>query len=175
MKTAKSPEEVLPLPPYVPYILLSLLKGERHAYRILLDLRKSLEGKTVIGTTTLYRAIDRMVQERLIVESDKRPDPALDDERRTYFRITKYGVDVVDAEAARMEQFVNEWRAVRSAGGQNDPSQSDNEEPDEPPKGGEQLGGWLTLPFKRRRKPKADMGEYTAPPGEDRVPEPQRS
>ena len=81
MDTERDPEKVLPLPPAAVYILSSLLKGERHAYRLLLDLRKALEGKTVIGTTTLYRLIERMVQEQFIAESDKRPDPSLDDPR----------------------------------------------------------------------------------------------
>jgi DNA-binding MarR family transcriptional regulator len=41
----------------------------------------------------------------LIEESDDRPDPHLDDERRRYYRITNYGCKVAQAEAARMREL----------------------------------------------------------------------
>jgi hypothetical protein len=43
-----------------------------------------------------------MLEWELIDESDERPDPHLDDERRRYYRITPYGRKVAQAEAARM-------------------------------------------------------------------------
>lgn len=161
MAAAKNPRAVLPLPPYTTYILLSLLKGERHGYRILLDLRKSLEGKTVIGTTTLYRTIDRMLQEQLIVESDKRPDPALDDERRVYYRITAFGEDVLGAEIERMEEVLGMWRQGGCSGG-NELNQGAGVNNAAPNGGSDWPGGWLILPNKRHsnQKTETDMREH---------------
>jgi DNA-binding PadR family transcriptional regulator len=68
-------------------------------------------GKILPGA--LYRALNRMAEEGLIEESDWRPDPALDDQRRRYFRITEHGRQVAGAEAERMESLVDESRAKK--------------------------------------------------------------
>jgi hypothetical protein len=47
----------------------------------------------------------------LIVESEERPDPALDDERRRYYRLTEGGRVAATAEAARLERLVGLARA----------------------------------------------------------------
>jgi hypothetical protein len=47
----------------------------------------------------------------LIEESPARPDPALDDERRRYYRITKRGHKIAVAEARRLEQTLVQARA----------------------------------------------------------------
>jgi hypothetical protein len=43
-----------------------------------------------------------MLAAQLVEESDERPDPALDDERRRYYRMTALGKRVVRAEAQRL-------------------------------------------------------------------------
>ena len=50
----------------------------------------------------LYGSISKMLAQGLIEESDDRPDPHLDDERRRYYRITAFGRKVAHAEVARM-------------------------------------------------------------------------
>jgi DNA-binding PadR family transcriptional regulator len=52
-----------------------------------------------------------MLAAGLIEESDERPDPALDDQRRRYYRLTGAGRRVVTAEAERLERAVAEARA----------------------------------------------------------------
>ena len=41
-----------------------------------------------MGPGTLYGAIKRMLADGLIEETDERPDPELDDQRRRYYRVT---------------------------------------------------------------------------------------
>jgi DNA-binding PadR family transcriptional regulator len=98
------PETLLPLSPAVFNILLALADGERHGYSIMQEIAAQTQGKLRIGPTTLYRSIKHMLEDGLIVESDERPDPALDDERRRYYRLTDLGRRVTVAEMQRLEQ-----------------------------------------------------------------------
>jgi len=98
------PENLLPLTPAVFNILLALADGERHGYSIMQEIATQTQGKLRIGPTTLYRSIKHMLEDGLIVESDERPDPALDDERRRYYRLTDLGTRVIVAEMQRLEQ-----------------------------------------------------------------------
>lgn len=99
-------EKLLPLTPAVFNILLALADGERHGYSIMQEIRRQTQGRLKIGPTTLYRSIKHMLEDGLIVESDERPDPALDDERRRYYRLTSLGQRVAAAEINRLEQML---------------------------------------------------------------------
>lgn len=107
MKLTSNPEEMLPLSPAVFHILLALADGERHGYSIMQEIEQQTVGKLRIGATTLYRSIKQMLEVGLIAEVDERPDPALDDERRRYYRLTSLGQQVAGAEARRLEQTLN--------------------------------------------------------------------
>ena len=98
------PETLLPLTPAVFNILLALADGERHGYSIMQEISSQTQGRLRIGPTTLYRSIKHMLEDGLIIESDERPDPALDDERRRYYRLTNLGQRVAAAEIHRLEQ-----------------------------------------------------------------------
>src|SRR5579872_1890536 len=98
------PDAMLPLTPAIFNILLALADGERHGYSIMQEIAAQTRGKLRIGPTTLYRSIKHMLEDGLIVETDERPDPALDDERRRYYRLTDLGQRVAAAEALRLEQ-----------------------------------------------------------------------
>jgi DNA-binding PadR family transcriptional regulator len=100
----RSPDEMVPLTPAVFHILLSLADGERHGYSIMRDIAAHTKGKLRLGPATLYRSIKHLVEDGLIEESDVRPDPALDDERRHYYRLTEPGRQVVVAEIRRLEE-----------------------------------------------------------------------
>ena len=52
-----------------------------------------------------------MLDDDLIVEVHERPAPELDDERRRYYRITKFGRAVARAEANRLSELVRLARA----------------------------------------------------------------
>jgi DNA-binding PadR family transcriptional regulator len=94
-------------------ILLALLDEERHGYGIKREVSARTDGDVQLGPGTLYGSIKRMVGSGLIEESDERPDPDLDDERRRYYRITPLGRKVAAAEARRMERLVGIARAKR--------------------------------------------------------------
>ncbi len=78
--------------------------GERHGYSIMRDISTQTKGKLRLGPATLYRSIKHLVEDGLIEESDVRPDRALDDERRHYYRLTELGRQVVVAEVQRLEE-----------------------------------------------------------------------
>lgn len=104
-----APHEEEPLPPLTPsafHILLSLAGGERHGYGIMQEVAASTEGKMRLGPGTLYRSIKALLEAGLIEESDERPDLALDDERRRYYRLTQAGQRAATAEAARLARLV---------------------------------------------------------------------
>ncbi len=95
-----------PLPPATFHILMSLAEEERHGYAIIKDVEASTEGELRLSPGTLYRSIQRMLEEGLIVESNRRPARALDDERRRYYRITPAGIAAARAELRRLAQLV---------------------------------------------------------------------
>lgn len=95
-----------PLPPATFHILMSLAEEERHGYAIIKDVEASTEGELRLSPGTLYRSIQRMLEDGLLVESNRRPARALDDERRRYYRITPHGVATARAELRRLAQLV---------------------------------------------------------------------
>lgn len=99
-------EKFVPLTPAVLHILLALGDGERHGYSIMQEIAALTEGKLRIGPATLYRSIKHMLADGLIEEVDERPDPALDDERRRYYRMTGLGQAVILAEIQRLSQAI---------------------------------------------------------------------
>ena len=106
----RGPRDLLPLTPAVLHILLALADEERHGYGIMREVEGRTGGETRIGPGTLYGSIKRMLADGLIEESDERPDPALDDQRRRYYRITHLGRRVAGAEAKRLAGLVNTAR-----------------------------------------------------------------
>ena len=108
MTNAKqTPGDLLPLPAAVFHILLSLGEGERHGYALKREIARRTDGQVTLGPGALYGSITKMLAQGLIEESDDRPDPHLDDERRRYYRITAFGKRVAQAEAARMRALVD--------------------------------------------------------------------
>jgi DNA-binding PadR family transcriptional regulator len=113
MPRAHTPDELLPLTPAVFHILVALSEGERHGYAIMRQVAEDTGGSLQLGPGTLYGCLKRMLSATLIEESDERPDPNLDDERRRYYRITDFGVRTVRAEAKRLATAVTAARARR--------------------------------------------------------------
>jgi DNA-binding PadR family transcriptional regulator len=107
------PEDLLPLTPPVFHILLALTEEERHGYGIMRDVARQTNLKLQLGPGTLYGCLKRMLAAGMVEESDIRPDPALDDERRRYYRMTELGQRVVRAEAQRLSDAVSAAKARR--------------------------------------------------------------
>jgi DNA-binding PadR family transcriptional regulator len=110
-------EDLLPLPSAAFHILMALAEDDRHGYGIIQDVAARTDGALRLGAGTLYRSIQRMLEQGLIVETRERPAPDEDDERRRYYRITPFGTAVARAEARRLTQLVRLARASGFAPG----------------------------------------------------------
>jgi DNA-binding PadR family transcriptional regulator len=111
------PLALLPLPAATFHILLAVADSDRHGYGIIQDVAVRTGGELKLSAGTLYRSIQRMLEQGLIVETADRPEPELDDERRRYYRITAFGREVARAEAGRMAKMVEFARASGFAPG----------------------------------------------------------
>jgi DNA-binding PadR family transcriptional regulator len=102
-----------PLAPAVFHLLLALRDGEQHGYALMQRVEQLTDGAVRMGPGTLYGAIKRMLADGLIEETEERPDPALDDQRRRYYRITSSGERACAAEVQRIETLLRNARIVR--------------------------------------------------------------
>ena len=110
-KNSADPALHLPLTPAMLHVLIALADRERHGYAILKEIRRRTDGSVDMSAGTLYGIIRRLYTDGMIEESDERPDPDLDDERRRYYGLTDFGRRVVRAEAERMEGVLQMVRA----------------------------------------------------------------
>ena len=111
--TSIEPETLLPLPPATFHILVALAGEEQHGYAIMQDVAARTGGELKLSAGTLYRSIQRMLEQGLIDECRQRPAPEFDDERRRYYRITAFGTAVAKAETRRLAQMI---KLARSKG-----------------------------------------------------------
>ena len=105
------------LPPATFHILLALADDDRHGYAIIQDIAARTGGELKLSAGTLYRSIQRMLEQGLITETRERPRAEDDDERRRYYRITAEGAAAAKAEARRLGQLVKMARAAGFAPG----------------------------------------------------------
>jgi DNA-binding PadR family transcriptional regulator len=94
-------------------ILLSLATGPRHGYAIIQDIEERREGALAVETGTLYRALQRLLEQDLISPTEPRRPVSGDDERRRYYAITPAGRRMAATEARRMASLVDGARAAR--------------------------------------------------------------
>ena len=106
-------EDYLPLTPAVLDIVLALGDDELHGYAIMREVKRRSGGRRLLPPGTLYRSLRQMQEKELLEESEERPDPDLDDQRRRYYRLTDLGRRVAVAEVQRLEGLVH---AARSKG-----------------------------------------------------------
>lgn len=99
-------QSLLPLPTAAFHILLSLAPEDRHGYAIIQDVAQRTGGNVRLSAGTLYRTIQRLLEQELVVEVHERPAPEHDDERRRYYRLTEFGAAVARAEASRLSDLV---------------------------------------------------------------------
>ncbi len=111
-----SPESFLPVPPATFHILLALVDADLHGYAIMQDVAQRSEGAVRLGPGTLYGALKRLLEARLVEESGERADPERGDERRRYYRLTPLGLAVARAEARRLELILRAARRKKLIG-----------------------------------------------------------
>jgi DNA-binding PadR family transcriptional regulator len=107
----EKPEDLLPLPAAAFHILMAVADEDRHGYAIIQDVAARTAGELKLSAGTLYRSIQRMLEQGLLVETQERPAPEMDDERRRYYRITPFGAATARAEATRLNHLVRLARA----------------------------------------------------------------
>ncbi|HXB71380.1 MAG TPA: PadR family transcriptional regulator [Candidatus Acidoferrales bacterium] len=106
------PDSLLPLPTAVFHILIALADRDRHGYSIMQDVAARTGGKVQLSAGTLYSSIRRMLEQGLIEELAESPDPSSTDERRRYYRLTRFGKRVAVAEVERLNAMVQQARAT---------------------------------------------------------------
>ena len=111
----RDPVDFTPLPAAALHIILAIGPGERHGYAVMGEVERITGGRVRLGPGSLYGTIKRLVADGLIEESGRRPDPALDDERRRYYRLTGLGQAVARLEAERLDGLLRESGARRWA------------------------------------------------------------
>lgn len=87
------------------HILLALVDQDRHGYAIIKAVREHTDGEVTLGTGSLYAALRRLLEARLIVEVERRPTDEREDERRRYYRITTLGLQVATEETRRLSRM----------------------------------------------------------------------
>jgi DNA-binding PadR family transcriptional regulator len=107
-----NPDALLPLPAAVFHILIALADRDRHGYSIMQDVAARTGGKVQLSAGTLYSSIRRMLEQGLIEELKESPDPASTDERRRYYRLTRFGKRVAAAEVDRLNGLLRDARAT---------------------------------------------------------------
>ena len=115
MTSSRLPADFLPLTHSVFHILLSLADAPRHGYGVIVDVRERTDGKTRLGTGTLYTAIQRLLEQGLVTEAEE-GSAGGSDRRTTTYTLTGLGREVVAAEAARLRELVGLADDVLAAG-----------------------------------------------------------
>src|SRR5580704_19723259 len=105
-KSPAAPESFLPLKPHWFHVLLSLTDQEQHGYGIMQEVLARTNDKVRLWPATLYGTLKRLIEAGLIEESDDRPAMELDDARRRYYRLTRLGRRVLDAETERLKELL---------------------------------------------------------------------
>lgn len=109
-------ESFLPLPAAAFHILLSLAQGDNHGYGIIQDVAARTDGALRLGPGTLYRTIQRLLEQGLIEE---RRTGAGDDPRRRTYRLTPLGAKTARAETQRLSELVrmakSAWRLAEQS------------------------------------------------------------
>jgi len=107
LKRPREPEAHLPLTDLAFNILLALKGAELHGYALLKELR-ARTGRDRLRTGTVYAALARLQDDKLVAEAVERPGGAdTGDKRRRYYRTTDLGVSVARLEAARLTEIIS--------------------------------------------------------------------
>jgi DNA-binding PadR family transcriptional regulator len=105
LKAVRRPQDFLPLTPLSFLVLMVLADRDSHGYGIIKEVERRTEGSSSPGTGTLYTALQRLMDDGLIQEAERRPDIG-DDSRRRYYSLTALGRETAQLEAERMASLV---------------------------------------------------------------------
>ncbi len=111
-RTRPDPTDRLPLHPLELRILLAVLNGPSHGYRIVKEVEAVEGGRFSLYPANLYRRIRDLAGQGLLIEVDAPEGEDGSDQRRTYFGVTALGREVVRAEVVRLEELVRDARST---------------------------------------------------------------
>ncbi len=100
---------LLPLREPTFFILLSLAQGEKHGYAIIKESDQLSQGRIKLSTSTLYEALFRLLDQKLIERVDERESPTKEKRPgrpRKFYRLTEMGQHILEAEIGRMQNLV---------------------------------------------------------------------
>jgi DNA-binding PadR family transcriptional regulator len=101
------PDRNPPLTPAGFQVLLALAAGPAHGYAVMRFVEEVSDGTVRLGPGTLYRTLQRLVADGLVVEvASESEEPH--DARRRYYELTAQGREAASREAgllARLVQF----------------------------------------------------------------------
>jgi len=96
-------------------ILLTLSRGPAHGYAIKLDVEHRISDDFILGSGSLYQALQRLERRGLIAEEADDSPP--DNRRGRVYHITPSGRHALEAEVSRMKRVVAQARRLLSAEG----------------------------------------------------------
>jgi DNA-binding PadR family transcriptional regulator len=106
MSSAATPSSLPPVSRTALHILLAIGPEERHGYAVRQEVARLTGGAVRLGPGAIYTTIKRLLADGLIEESDERPDPDVDDQRRRYYRLTGLGRAVAATEVRQLDTLV---------------------------------------------------------------------
>ena len=87
-------------------VLLVLMDNDLHGYAIVKEIGDRTHGQIRLEPGNLYRYLKRLVHRGLVAETESRPEPSQDDERRRYYGVTVLGREVLDLEVGRLRVLI---------------------------------------------------------------------
>jgi DNA-binding PadR family transcriptional regulator len=111
-------DQALPLSEATFFILLSLAGGPKHGYAIMKDVQELSEGRVGLSTGTLYGALKRLLEQRMIqrVPAKKSPGgPQEPGRSRKSYALSKIGRRTLEGEVGRLEELAEVAR-LRTSG-----------------------------------------------------------
>jgi len=91
------------------FILLSLASGAKHGYAILKDTEELSRGRVSLSTSTLYTALNRLLNQGLIERSDDRPNGSGPGLPRKVYVLNERGRAVMSSEAKRIKAMLSSY------------------------------------------------------------------
>jgi DNA-binding PadR family transcriptional regulator len=111
MPPERIPTSALPLKNDVLLILLALAAEPLHGWAIMQRVEEESGGAVVLQAGAMYRTLRNMLQDGLVEEFDDPAASAQDARKRRFYRISRRGRTIAQAEVDRLAQLVRLGRA----------------------------------------------------------------
>jgi DNA-binding PadR family transcriptional regulator len=106
-------DDLLPLTPRVFLILWALSERQQHGYRLLTQVEELSRGRVTIKPGSLYEAIQTLESRGLIAAAEDNDGESPGTRQRRTYRLTEFGHQVLDAEATRLTELVDDLKASK--------------------------------------------------------------